>query len=149
MVDAIKHGALSFEDLAGTEDKAAGIVTQTYEGTLAPIDQFTTAQNSAKLAMSEIGDTIATTLAPILEVLVSLLQSVATWFSSLSEPIKQFIVIVGILVAGLGLLLPVFLALQDAAMAMGTTIVVVIGFRTVIIDKNKEHNTFRSVLCLE
>ena len=58
MVDAIKRGALTFEDLAGTAEKAAGIVTQTYEGTLDPIDQFTTAQNSAKLAMAEIGDAI-------------------------------------------------------------------------------------------
>ena len=51
------------------------------------------------------------------------MQQVATWFSGLSEPIKQFLVIVGLLVAGFGLLLPVFLALQAAAMAMGTTIV--------------------------
>ena len=123
MVDAIKRGALTFEDLAGTAEKAAGIVTQTYEGTLDPIDQFTTAQNSAKLAMGEIGDAIASTLAPVLQVLAELLQQVATWFSGLSEPIKQFLVIVGLLVAGFGLLLPVFLALQAAAMAMGTTIV--------------------------
>lgn len=104
MVDAIKRGALSFEDLAGTADKAAGIVTQTYKGTLDPIDQFTTAQNTAKLAMAEMGDAIA------------------TWFSDLSEPVKQFIVIVGSLVAALGLVLPIFIALQAAAMAMGTTI---------------------------
>lgn len=65
MVDAIKRGALSFEDLAGTADKAAGIVTQTYEGTLDPIDKFTTAQNTSKLAMAEMGDAIAATLAPI------------------------------------------------------------------------------------
>ncbi|MBY4965415.1 phage tail tape measure protein [Streptococcus suis] len=123
MVDAIKRGALTFEDLAGTAKKAAGIVTQTYEGTLDPIDQFTTAQNSAKLAMAEIGDAIASTLAPVLQVLAELLQQVATWFSGLSEPIKQFLVIVGLLVAGFGLLLPVFLSLQAAAMAMGTTIV--------------------------
>ncbi|HEM3527345.1 TPA: phage tail tape measure protein [Streptococcus suis] len=123
MVDAIKRGALTFEDLAGTAEKAAGIVTQTYEGTLDPIDQFTTAQNSAKLAMGEIGDAIASTLAPVLQILAELLQQVATWFSGLSEPIKQFLVIVGLLVAGFGLLLPVFLALQAAAMAMGTTIV--------------------------
>ncbi|HGD1742793.1 TPA: phage tail tape measure protein [Streptococcus agalactiae] len=122
MVDAIKRGALSFEDLAGTADKAAGIVTQTYEGTLDPIDQFTTAQNTAKLAMAEMGDAIAATLAPILEILASLLQAVATWFSGLSEPVKQFIVIVGSLVAALGLVLPIFIALQAAAMAMGTTI---------------------------
>ncbi|EPU36114.1 phage tail tape measure protein [Streptococcus agalactiae] len=122
MVDAIKRGALSFEDLAGTADKAAGIVTRTYEGTLDPIDKFTTAQNTAKLAMAEIGDAIAATLAPILEILASLLQAVATWFSGLSEPVKQFIVIVGSLVAALGLVLPIFIALQAAAMAMGTTI---------------------------
>ncbi len=122
MVDAIKRGALSFEDLAGTADKAAGIVTQTYKGTLDPIDQFTTAQNTAKLAMAEMGDAIAATLAPILEVLASLLQAIATWFSDLSEPVKQFIVIVGSLVAALGLVLPIFIALQAAAMAMGTTI---------------------------
>ncbi|WEZ91233.1 phage tail tape measure protein [Streptococcus agalactiae] len=84
MVDAIKRGALSFEDLAGTADKAAGIVTQTYEGTLDPIDQFTTA------------------------------------------PVKQFIVIVGSLVAALGLVLPIFIALQAATMAMGTTIMGVV-----------------------
>lgn len=122
MVDAIKRGALSFEDLAGTADKAAGIVTQTYEGTLDPVDKFTTAQNTAKLAMAEMGDAIAATLAPILEVIASLLQAVATWFSGLSEPVKQFIVIVGSLVAALGLVLPIFIALQAAAMAMGTTI---------------------------
>ncbi|MCC9745240.1 phage tail tape measure protein [Streptococcus agalactiae] len=122
MVDAIKRGALSFEDLAGTADKAAGIVTRTYEGMLDPIDKFTTAQNTAKLAMAEIGDAIAATLAPILEILASLLQAVATWFSGLSEPVKQFIVIVGSLVAALGLVLPIFIALQAAAMAMGTTI---------------------------
>ncbi|MCK6365013.1 phage tail protein, partial [Streptococcus agalactiae] len=93
-----------------------------YKGTLDPIDQFTTAQNTAKLAMAEMGDAIAATLAPILEVLASLLQAIATWFSDLSEPVKQFIVIVGSLVAALGLVLPIFIALQAAAMAMGTTI---------------------------
>ncbi|GGE26854.1 phage tail tape measure protein [Streptococcus himalayensis] len=123
MVDAIKRGAFSFEDLAGTAEKAKGIVTQTYEGTLDSIDQFTRAQNSAKLAMAEIGDALSATLAPILQVLAELLQDVARWFSGLSEPVKQFIVLVGILVAGVGLVLPIFIALQAAALAMGTTIV--------------------------
>lgn len=164
MVDAIKRGALSFEDLAGTADKAAGIVTQTYEGTLDPIDQFTTAQNTAKLAMAEMGDTIAATLAPILEVLASLLQAVATWFSGLSEPVKQFIVIVGSLVTVLGLVLPIFIALQAAAMAVGTTImgmiaaaapivgmvlgiIAVIALLVVGIQQLWQHNeTFRTVV---
>ncbi|RMI73796.1 phage tail tape measure protein [Streptococcus iniae] len=122
MVDAIKRGAFSFKNLAGTAEDAAGVVSTTYEATLDPIDKFTIAQNEAKLAMAEIGDAIAVTFAPILEVLVGLLKSVSEWFSGLSEPIKQFIVIVGLLVAALGLVLPIFLALQAAAVAMGTTI---------------------------
>lgn len=122
MVDAINRGALSFDDLAETAKKASGTVGSTYEATLDPIDKFTTAQNEAKLALAEVGDAIAVTFAPILEILADLLRSVAEWFSSLSTPVKQFIVIVGALIAGLGLLLPIFLALQAAALAMGVTI---------------------------
>ncbi|HEO2393311.1 TPA: phage tail tape measure protein [Streptococcus agalactiae] len=121
-LSSLSKAAVKYAGDGLTLDKAAGIVTQTYEGTLDPIDQFTTAQNTAKLAMAEMGDAIAATLAPILEILASLLQAVATWFSGLSEPVKQFIVIVGSLVAALGLVLPIFIALQAAAMAMGTTI---------------------------
>ena len=48
MVDAIKRGAFSFNDLSGTAKNALGVVTSTYEATLDPIDKFTTAQNTAK-----------------------------------------------------------------------------------------------------
>lgn len=122
MVDAINRGALSFDDLAETAKKASGTVGSTYEATLDPIDKFTTAQNEAKLALAEVGDAIAVTFAPILEILADLLRSVAEWFSSLLTPVKQFIIIVGSLITGLGLLLPIFLALQAAALAMGVTI---------------------------
>jgi len=122
MVDAINRGALSFDDLAETAKKASGTVGSTYEATLDPIDKFTTTQNEAKLALAEVGDAIAVTFAPILEILADLLRSVAEWFSSLSTPVKQFIIIVGSLITGLGLLLPIFLALQAAALAMGVTI---------------------------
>lgn len=76
MVDAIKRGAFSFENLAGTAENAAGVVSTTYEATLDPIDRFTTAQNEAKLAMADIGNAISEVLAPIMEVLVDVLKSV-------------------------------------------------------------------------
>ena len=45
MVDAIKRGALSFDELGKTSRESAGVVSETYENTLDPIDKFTTAQN--------------------------------------------------------------------------------------------------------
>ena len=69
MVDAIKRGALSFEDLGKTAQESAGLVSNTYEATLDPIDKFQTAQNSVTLAMSEVGAAIAEVLAPVFEML--------------------------------------------------------------------------------
>lgn len=122
MVDAIKRGAFSFDELSGTAEKAAGVVTTTFESTLDPIDQFEAAQEEMTLAMAEVGGVIAETLAPMLMVLVDLVKQAMEWFSGLSTPIKQAIVLFGGIVTVIGLLLPVILALQAAAVAMGTTI---------------------------
>nr|DAS29722.1 MAG TPA: minor tail protein [Caudoviricetes sp.] len=122
MVDAIKRGAFSFDELSGTAERAAGVVSTTFESTLDPIDQFEAAQEEMTLAMADIGGVIAETLAPMLMVLVDLVKQVMEWFNGLSTPIKQAIVLFGGIVTVIGLLLPVFLALQAAAVAMGTTI---------------------------
>lgn len=122
MVDAIKRGAFSFDELSGTAERAAGVVSTTFESTLDPIDQFEAAQEEMTLAMADIGGVIAETLAPLLKVLVDLVKQVMEWFNGLSTPIKQAIVLFGGIVTVIGLLLPVFLALQAAAVAMGTTI---------------------------
>lgn len=122
MVDAIKRGAFSFDELSGTAERAAGVVSTTFESTLDPIDQFESAQEEMTLAMADIGGVIAETLAPMLMVLVDLVKQVMEWFNELSTPIKQAIVLFGGIVTVIGLLLPVILALQAAAVAMGTTI---------------------------
>lgn len=122
MVDAIKRGTLSFDDLAKAAENSSGIVGNTYNETLDPIDEFTVAQNTAKKAMSEVGAAIAETLAPVLKSLGKILKQVAEWFSHLSAPVKQFIVIFALGVTVVGALLPVFLALQAAALAAETTI---------------------------
>ena len=122
MVDAIKRGTLSFDDLAKAAENSSGVVGNTYNETLDPIDEFTVAQNTAKKAMSEVGAAIAETLAPVLKSLGKILKQVAEWFSHLSAPVKQFIVIFALGVTVVGALLPVFLALQAAALAAETTI---------------------------
>lgn len=122
MVDAIKRGALSFEELGYTAEAASGLVSSTYESTLDPIDKFKTAQNSTTLAMAELGAAIAEVLAPVFETLGNILKSMAEWFSSLPGPVKEFIVIFGGVVTVAGILVPIFLTLQAAAVALGTSI---------------------------
>ena len=112
MVDAIKRGALSFEDLGKTAQESAGLVSNTYEATLNPIDKFQTAQNSVTLAMSEVGAAIAEVLAPVFEMLGNIVKQVAEWFSGLPGPIKEFVVILGTVVTVVGILAPIFLSLQ-------------------------------------
>ena len=111
MVDAIKRGAFSFDELANTAQNSAGIVGTTYDATLDPIDRFTTAQNEAKLVMADIGNAISEVLAPIMEVLVDVLKSVVEWFNGLDSPVRNFIVIIGLVLAAAGTLLPIIIGL--------------------------------------
>lgn len=122
MIDAIKRGAFDFQTLSEAAENSVGTVSNTFEATLDPIDKFKTAQNSVTLAMSELGAAIAETLAPIFEVLGNMVKDIAEWFSGLPGPVKEFIVILGGVVTVAGILVPIFLTLQAAAVALGTSI---------------------------
>ena len=122
MIDAIKRGSFDFQSFAESAEYSVGAVSKTFEATLDPIDKFKTAQNSVTLAMSELGAAIAETLAPILEVLGNMVKDIAEWFSGLPGPVKEFIVILGGVVTVAGILVPIFLTLQAAAVALGTSI---------------------------
>ena len=122
MIDAIKRGSFDFQSFAESAEYSVGAVSKTFEATLDPIDKFKTAQNSATLAMSELGAAIAETLAPIFEVLGNMVKDIAEWFSGLPGPVKEFIVILGGVVTVAGILVPIFLTLQAAATALEISI---------------------------
>lgn len=122
MIDAIKRGTFDFTLFAGTAENAAGTVSTTFEDTLDPIDKFKTAQNSVTLAMSELGAAIAEVLAPVFEMLGNIVKDLAEWFSGLPGPIKEFVVIMGTVVAIVGVIVPIFLTLQAAATALEISI---------------------------
>lgn len=122
MVDAIKRGALSFDELGKTSRESAGVVSETYENTLDPIDKFTTAQNGLKIVLGEIGGAIAETFAPALDVLVGLFKNVAEWIEQLPGPVKQFIVIMGSITAVAGVIAPLIVGFMALAGGIGATI---------------------------
>ena len=122
MVDAIKRGALSFEELGKTSQESAGLVSETYERTRDPIDKFKTAQNGLTIVLAEVGGAIAETFAPALDVLIGLFKNVAEWIKQLPGPVKQFIVIMGSITAVAGVIAPLIVGFMALAGGIGATI---------------------------
>lgn len=122
MVDAIKRGALSFEDLVNASQNAGGAVETTFDATLDPIDKATVAMNNLKLVGADLGGTIQEALAPVLEKIVGWLQKFATWFGGLSDKTKTTIVVIAGIVAAIGPLLIIIGQVVTAIGAISTAI---------------------------
>lgn len=99
MTQAIREGRLSVDDLTASLGDYATTVEDTFNATLDPPDRAAVALNNLKIAGAELGDTIMTAVAPIWEDLISKIQDLVAWFSSLDESQKQTIVVIGAIVA--------------------------------------------------
>ncbi|MBS7578460.1 MULTISPECIES: phage tail tape measure protein [unclassified Enterococcus] len=134
MVDAIKRGTFNLDELGISAQDTAGTVANTFNDTKDPIDEQTVALQSAKVAFSEIGATIAEGLQPILDALIPILKSLGETFSNMPEGVKTFAVVLGVLVTAFTLLAP-FIAsivtilpvLGTAFAAIGTAVGAVVG----------------------
>lgn len=109
--DAIARGALNFDGLADAAQNTSGVVAQTFEDTLDPIDRQQVAMNNVTNTMAEFGAAIAEALAPVLDALIPAVQKLAEIFSSLPGPVKQFIVILGGLIILLTSIAPIITAI--------------------------------------
>ena len=127
MVDAINRGAFSLKNLAGTAEDASGTVAQTFEATLDPIDKQQQQFNALQITLSEIGAAIAEAVAPIMDALIPVLKQLAEWFKNLSAPIKQFIIVLGGILAVAAILSPILVAIGIAITTLGTAMLPVIA----------------------
>ena len=117
MAKAIREGRISIEDISASMEDYGGVVSDTFEGTLDPIDQGTVAMNNLKLAGAELGGTLQTTFAPVLTKLVEKLQALVTWFSNLSPGMQKTIVTVLAVVTAIG---PLILIIGQLITSVGT-----------------------------
>lgn len=121
MVDAIKSGRFNLDEMAKAAENTSGAVANTYEATLDPIDQFTVAQNNLSFVMADFGGVIAEVLAPMLQTVSDVLQVIANAFGNLPGPVKQVIVVVGLVTAAIGMLMPIIMGIQLAMKAAEMT----------------------------
>lgn len=102
---AVRNGSLDFEALANSINDNLGSVESTYANTLDDIDEMKIAMNSLKLAGAELGQSIATTLAPMFQKLSEHLKNVAKWWDNLNPKTQDAIIKIGMIVAIIGPLL--------------------------------------------
>ncbi|HEL1823057.1 TPA: phage tail tape measure protein [Streptococcus suis] len=131
MVDAIKRGAFSFDDLAEAAKSSSGTVSTTFDETLDPIDKLTQYSNQAKEGMAELGGKLLETVIPSLEPLMGMLESAVNWFTSLNETDQQTIVILGLVTTAvmmlLGAIAPLVIAIGAIGAPVGIVVAAIVG----------------------
>ena len=115
LADAIKGGRFEYEDMLKVIEGSEGALSSTFDGTVDGGYQMELAMQNAKIAAGEVGDTLSTTLAPIVDSASEKLKSFAGWWSGLSEKTQKTIITITAVVAAIG---PVLIVLGSVAGAI-------------------------------
>lgn len=102
IADAVREGRLSFDELGTSLEDFAGTTENTFNETLDPIDQLTTALNTTKDIGAELGGTILEVLNPAMQKLNDFVKEARDKWSKLSPKTKDAIVKFGLVAAAIG-----------------------------------------------
>ena len=105
--EAVKNGTIDFQNLGTAAADSAGSVAETFQGTLDPMDEWTTALNAAKIAGSDLGSAMQTAALPILQELTETIKELTAGFRALTPEEQQTIVKAAAVVAAIGPILAV------------------------------------------
>ncbi|WP_315038406.1 phage tail tape measure protein [uncultured Enterococcus sp.] len=92
MVDAIKRGTFTLDDLAKVAKESGGAVGDTFAETEDPIDAANRAMNNAKFALADVGESVQISLLPFFEMAIDALKSFKGWWDSLDQGTKTWII---------------------------------------------------------
>lgn len=126
MLDAIKRGTLSLDDLSEAAKNSVGAVGDTFAETEDPIDAANRAMNNAKFALADVGEAVQVSLLPFFEKATSLLQEFSKWWGSLDQDTKNWIITIAGIAAAVG---PVLIVLGSL---MGSVTKIVGGVKSFI-----------------
>jgi phage-related minor tail protein len=115
--NAMQTGKLSFDGFSSSMDSFKGNVEQTFNDTLDPIDKFKTTLNQLKVTGAEIGNSLATVLAPMLEQASAALKKFSDIWQAIPEPMQQFIIKAALVAAAIG---PILVGVGKVISTFGT-----------------------------
>ena len=100
--EAVRNGSIDFTALATSAQDATGALSNTFNETLDPIDQWKTTLNQVKIVGAELGATLGEVLLPIVQKASELVKDLTEKFKALTPEQQQTIVKIGLLVAAIG-----------------------------------------------
>ena len=105
LYEAFQSGILTMDMFTGSavslEDNL-GNVSDTFDATLSPMDQWKLTLNEIMLAGAELGNAVGPVLVPMIQGLAEAAKSAGEWFGSLDDGTKKTIVTIGGIVAAIG-----------------------------------------------
>lgn len=102
LVEAMKSGRFSFEEMLGVVKDSEGTLDDTFDGCIDGGYDAELAMQNAKVAFAEVGTVLQEGLAPILQTVSGALSGFAKWFSDLSPEMKTAIITIAGIVAAIG-----------------------------------------------
>lgn len=127
MVDAIKRGTFTLDDLAKVAKESGGAVGDTFAETEDPIDAANRAMNNAKFALADVGESVQISLLPFFEMAIDALKSFKGWWDSLDQGTKNWIITIAGIIAAVGPVLVVLGTLMSSVTKIVTGIRVLQG----------------------
>lgn len=118
MAVAIREGKIDLDSLSDSLDNYSTVVDDTYQATLDPWDEWTTATNNLKEAGSELAGTVLDDLRPAIKDITSMIKSATTWYSNLDDRTKKLVSTTAALVTGLGVAAPQIVKVGTAIVAL-------------------------------
>jgi phage-related minor tail protein len=115
--NAMQTGKLSFDGFSSDMSTFAGNVENTFNDTLDPIDKFKTTLNQLKVTGADVGNSLASVLAPMLEQLSGSLKKFSDFWSKIPEPMQQFIIKAALVAAAVG---PILVGVGKVTTAIGS-----------------------------
>ena len=125
---AVKNGTINFKKLAGTLEDAGGSITETFEATQDPIDQFKTNLNKLKIAGTNLVQAANPMISQFFDNLSKAIDAITAKWNSLSAGEQEQIIKIGLIVAAVG---PLLVAIGKVVSAIGSIMSVtsaLIGF---------------------
>ena len=115
--NAMQTGKLSLDGFSSDMNSFKGNVETTFNDTLDPIDKFQTTMNQLKITGAEVGNSLASVLAPMLEQAAAALKKFSDFWNGLPEPMQQFIIKAALVAAAVG---PILVGVGKVISTFGT-----------------------------
>lgn len=119
LINAINEGRLSFDALGTSMADFAGNISDTFEGTLDPIDELDTTLNELKVTGADFVNAAAPLITEVLGTLSSVVKEVSAYLRGLDEEQKRQIITIAGVIAAAG---PVLIIIGKIVSFVGTLV---------------------------